>query len=259
MLPVTHGITPNKNPITIDFRLETTTNNLLQPIDFDIYAPIGARIIVDYGDGILVNETIDVSPKLITGLSAGLNQIIIGEFVERISFRNTSAIRTINILFGLSITSLQALSTNNSTIESVNISNVPNATTMHSICLNTSNLNTFNIDDSSNIIIMQNAFAITSLTATPNLNYSSALNLQAMYQNSTLLSSASIINSVNGENFLAMFAGCIILECLEGINTLSQTNTTSMFLNTPLLTNPNAAEQTAILAGSNYVNANPCP
>ncbi len=36
-------------------------------------------------------------------------------------------------------------------------------------------------------------------------------------------------------------------------------HTTNMFNNTPALTNPNATEQTAILAGSNYINGNACP
>jgi len=48
------------------------------------------------------------------------------------------------------------------------------------------------------------------------------------------------------------------LICISRINTLTAI-TTNMFNLATALTNPTPAEQTAILAGSNYVNLNPCP
>ena len=47
--------------------------------------------------------------------------------------------------------------------------------------------------------------------------------------------------------------------CLSTLNTTLQNTTAGMFTNTPLLANPNGSEQTALLAGSNYINAGSCP
>lgn len=81
---------------------------------------------------------------------------------------------------------------------------------------------------------------------------------QAFQNNSSIESVSGLTAALQGSSALA-FNNAVSLICISAINTLDSTSTFDMFLNTPSLTAPNASEQTALLAGSNYVNASPCP
>ena len=73
------------------------------------------------------------------------------------------------------------------------------------------------------------------------------------------------IDTALGTTFISTFNGCSSLICIGAVNTTSATDVTGMFTNTPLLVNPNTAEQTLLTTiggspnGYNYINVNPCP
>ncbi len=81
-----------------------------------------------------------------------------------------------------------------------------------------------------------------------------------------MLFNASRINEIkmptwpsnNLDNAKDMFRLCINLDCISGeINTTNATDTVNMFLNTTI-TQPTAAQQTAIVAGTRWINNTPC-
>jgi len=85
------------------------------------------------------------------------------------------------------------------------------------------------------------------------IDYTSAL------EGCTGLTGLGVINTTTGQVFDRMFFGCSAMTCLGKIDTTSQTSTTDMFTGCTALTAPDATEQTALLAGSSYINPGECP
>lgn len=85
--------------------------------------------------------------------------------------------------------------------------------------------------------------------------------LSAMFRGCFSLVSVDLSSFVmaNNPNISRMFEDCHNLKCLTNIDTTLATNTTDMFLNCVSLVAPNAAEQTAILAGADWTNTGSCP
>lgn len=76
----------------------------------------------------------------------------------------------------------------------------------------------------------------------------------------TNLASFNIDETTNVTQMIEAFLNCTSLVCLNYLNTFSAAlDTQDMFLNTPALTNPNAAQQTALLGGDLYNNPSACP
>jgi len=80
---------------------------------------------------------------------------------------------------------------------------------------------------------------------------------EAFYYNSALTSLPAIDTS-NGTLFTGMFNYCESLVCLTNIDTTNQTDTTNMFQNCTSLVAPDATDQSAILAGTDWINSSPC-
>lgn len=280
MMTVTHGIVGVKAP---NFLLEVAVLAIGDNMNIRLYGPINSTVNIDYGDGLITIVTLDVSPKSVAGTTTGLSLIFSSTSLERFEFLTTSRPRIINLINGRSLTSLQTFAGSNSYPIEINIRNAPNAFNWSGICFNLSNLSSFTVDDSSMVTDMTNAFNGSNFTELPpTVTYESALSLNLAYAGNNSMVDAGILNapvctdfssvifnSANiesltiisplGELFNLAVSECPNLSCLGAINTTNQTDTTDLFLNTPLLINPTPAEQTAILAGSNYVNASPCP
>lgn len=84
-------------------------------------------------------------------------------------------------------------------------------------------------------------------------------NIKDFLYKQLLLTSLRFENSGTLTDASQMVRDCTNLTCISKLKTTASTNTTGMFTNTPALTAPNSTEQTALLSGSTYVNASPCP
>lgn len=99
----------------------------------------------------------------------------------------------------------------------------------------------------------------SSLTTFPAINFSDFDDLTKAFEFNVNLASVGAINTTGVTLFNRMFNGCSALVCLSTLDTTSQTDTTSLFFGCSSLVAPNGTEQTALLAGSNYVNGGACP
>jgi len=102
------------------------------------------------------------------------------------------------------------------------------------------------------------------LVSVPDLNMPNVLNMQNMFSRNTGigtqgLKSIGVITCPICTDFNRMFNNSDGLECIGGIDTRAQTDTALMFNNNPLLSAPDAAEQTTIAAGTLYTNPGACP
>jgi len=256
MMAVTHGIVGSK---VTAFRLEGTVLSIGDQVDVNLYGPIGSTVDIDYGNSTITTITLDVSPKTVVAQATGTDFIITSNTLENIRFATSNEVKTINIINGTSLNTLQSLAGSNATINSITIANCPNAFNYNAVGFNLINLSSFIVDDTSNVTNFVNAFNTTNLSETPILDYSSALDVSLMYANCDLITYTRNINTDVCLVFDSMFQNAVNLSCMQAINTLAQTSTLNMLDNTPALINPNATEQTAILAGSNYINAGACP
>ena len=99
----------------------------------------------------------------------------------------------------------------------------------------------------------------TSLTDVVGINVEGVITMTNAFSGCSSLTSFPAIDTTTVTDFSGMFDGCTSLTCLTQINTTNQLNTTNMFNNTPLLVQPDATAQLAILAGSDWTNPGPCP
>ncbi len=111
--------------------------------------------------------------------------------------------------------------------------------------------------DFSNAEYMDYCFADTQ-----NLSYigqitTSAKNLQGLFQNSGITKFIGLNSPSRSNYFQDMFSGCTDLICIGKIDTTAQINTTDMFAGTTI-SQPDSAERTAILNGSNYSDTVSC-
>ncbi len=121
-------------------------------------------------------------------------------------------------------------------------------------------LTSFPIINVSNVAIFLGTwFDCNKIISFPDLDFSNGTDFTATFSSCLNLQFTGILNTEKGQLFTDMFRDCTSLFCIVDINTLLQTNTINMFLNTPTLVAPNSTEQTAILAGDNWINVAPCP
>ncbi len=121
--------------------------------------------------------------------------------------------------------------------------------------------------DTSSVIKMDDLFNGCGLVAsldlsnftTHNVTSMAGMFYELMAANNLDLTSFDMSKVTNVKN---MFRSCVKLTCITNVNTSAVTDpakTLDMFTNCPLLIAPNAAEQTTIEAGSNWVNPGSCP
>jgi surface protein len=140
-----------------------------------------------------------------------------------------------------------------------------NATTMNSMfydcfrltTLDVSNFNTSKVTDFYSMFL-DVKYYMTYLDIS-NFDLSNATDFSFMFDGCRLLTHInSKFNTINGESFINMFDSCNDLICIPNINTLKQTDTRNMFQYNYDLQRPNSSEQSAIMAGDDWVNTDPC-
>jgi len=177
-----------------------------------------------------------------------------------ITWRGCSSLTSFPLIDTSSVTDFFGAWTNCTSLASFPLLNTSAGTSFGSAWLNCTSLTSFPLIDTS----LSNRFSdawrnCTGLTSFPLIDTSSGNNFTDAWRDCTGLTSFPLIDTSSGDNFNGIWQGCTLLVCISSVNTLLQMFTFDMFLNTPALTNPNATEQTAILAGSNYINAGACP
>ena len=240
MMPATHGVIEKQQASALgEFEaLATVTSGV------DVIIGVSAQIgdIIEFTvNGIIQQTTVSFlgSVNYSTSGNLGVN-IGIKIFGTPTSFRlRFGNWETIDITRAITLTTFTQMFASESSLTSVTLLNYPNVT------------------DSVRM------FSASGIINAPDII---ATNFTAMNQMFDLCGSVVSVPAYDSENSLnmaAIYKDTPNLICIGGIDTIlaaTQTGgTTDMFLNTPLLTNPTPAEQTAILSGSNYVNANPCP
>ena len=138
----------------------------------------------------------------------------------------------------------------------LDFSNITNFANMFDWC---QTLVTANIDTISGTNFSSMFRDCDSLIIAPTLDTSSGTNFSSMFRYCGSLTSISDMNTSLGTDFTGMFSNCSSLVCLTSINTTLQTSTTNIFYGCTSLVAPDAATQTLIEHGYNYVNPDACP
>lgn len=255
MLPVIHGVVSTDNAPSVLGRIIATAS----PIDFISLSTITVdsdSFSIDWGDGNYINYVANTSASAIP--SGNITVRTLG-LPQSIRF-NTDTYTDINLIDASSFTRANLMCINLFSLLTFNASNTGFITDFTNAWRSCVSLTSFPLIDTTSARTLQSAWRnCNKLTNFPLINTSAVQTFTEAWYLCTSLTNLPLIDTSTGVNFVSTFGGCTALECLSGINTLLKNNTTDLFLNTPLLTAPNAAEQTAILAGSNYVNAGDCP
>ncbi len=285
MMTVTHGIVGGITSVDT-FEVQATSFLVGETLSYDIYADIGNVIRTDYGDGNEILTTITTSPQTIVDDTISTVNMTVKSngTVSRVIFNSaTDNYDTVSLIQLDGMTSLESACfglTNLTSFSAVDTSAILN---MSSICFNCSSLVSFPLIETSSVTNLQSAWSgcsgllsfplldvsscidfggawtsCSSLTSFPALDMALGVIFTSTWRFCSNLLSFPVIDTSSGTGFQLTWGGCGSLVCLSAVNTLLQTITTDMFLNTPALTNPTPSEQTAILAGSNYVNAGAC-
>jgi len=282
MMPVTHGIVKS---IDFDFLLEIIPVNLGDVVPVNLTGAVGTSVSIDPGDGSAQVTVLTTSPQTINVTNVITKKITVtgNPSISTCLFQQVNTVLEYNFIDASSLTTLQSTFFQSAFLTKITLSNSRRLIDISGIANELFALTDFILTDAFSIIR-----ASACLRKTPNLrnvtlgSFDSCLVLDFFYQDSGIIdapalvapaassfdsvfelcsdmvSCGGIINSLPA-NYEAVFAECVLLECIGKIDTTGATNTINMFNNTPALTNPTVSEQTAILAGSNYINAGTCP
>jgi hypothetical protein len=236
---------------------------------------------VDWGGGAFV---LYAGGSLASSVPTG-NVTIRGASNTRVAFY--IGYLSVDIQQSSTITNLSSAFRNNTTMTTLAIADTSSVTDFSSLCEGCTSLLSFpTLDYSSALKLSRAWYGCTSITSFGSISLPIANDALTLYQAwmgcVSLLSvgdidapqAISIKEAFNGcksllsvgvlttplvTNFSGLFFNCRHLNCISGINTVSFTDTSFMFTNAVFLVNPTTIEITAIVTGSIYVNANPCP
>ncbi len=292
MMPITHGIVGSDQGVDLDLLMTLIPIDLVAVCALEV---TGGDFTVDWGDGILqtypdgtqpaVVPTGNIIVRTITppstfravtntysdiamGNGAGTGSIttVSGSFFNLTSLAtidilklNTSNVTDFSFFLGRSFSLLSI------DLSNINVTNkATDLTSLLEQCGATSIIFPATMD-TVNVVGMQDMLAKTKMTGPLDMsimtNTSNCAAFDGVFAGSLFssidLTTWSFASATNLTGFVSTTNN---LTCITNVDTLTNLpTTTAMFDSTPLLTAPNATEQAAILAGSNYVNANPCP
>jgi len=263
MMPVTHGIVSIGETLPDTFSIVATSVNVGDSLSYYVYADIGDVVRTDYGDGIEVLTTITANPENIIGNTVSTVNMIVKStgLVTRVIFDfATDNYDTINLAQSSTITDASLMCKNLTNLTSFLMNDSSQIVDLQGAWNNCSSLTSFPAIDTSSVTSFAGTWqSCSGLTSFPLLDTSAGVIFNSAWRGCPGLTSFPPIDTSLGNYFANIFLSCTNLVCISSINTLLQIDTADMFTGTPALTNPNATEQTAILAGSNYINAGACP
>lgn len=261
---VTGAVTDSVNePIEVPLNVAVmTTTDLIQTSSISVY---GGSFKVDWGSGTFTNYTAG-SPAVVSQVPTG--QIRVRENsiapITRITF-DTNTFTDIDIQHGANLTSFNNMCVGKTNLTTFNASNTYNVTDFGAAWNGCTGLTSFPLIDTSAATDFFTAWGgCTGLTTMPLIDTSLVTGFNGTWNGCSGLTSMPAIDTGASVDMNLMFKNCTSLVCLSTLDTTAVTggNAIQLFENTPLLTSPNASEQTQLTTvppGLNYINGSPCP
>jgi len=212
---------------------------------------------LDIGDGPVA---FSAGAVVISDIPDSVDMTLVSTEITYISFEDAGYIKTVNIVDGSSLTSLENSFRNCGNLVTFSAFNTYNVTSLANTFRDSIDLATVSALDTSSVTDATYSFTgCEELVNMCQIDYSKILDASFMYYNSGITHLGDI-NTAACETFTYMFNECTDLVCLSSMDTTSDTLHDRIFENCTSLSQPDAQAQSD-LRNNNVIwtNAGTCP